>query len=468
MKKQFFFLIFSLFTLTLYADVRLPNVLGSNMVLQQQSKTKIWGWALPGEKIKITASWDNKTIETSPDENAKWQIDLQTPKAGGPYTIIIQGGNKIVLKNILIGEVWICSGQSNMEWNYYHGVPGIKDELAESNKLNLRFFNVPKTTSKTPQDNVEGNWVVCDSNTLKAFSAVAYYFGKQLNKDLNVPIGLISSNWGGTPAEVWTPGDLVENNPTLKEAAAVKTRAKWWPITPGYAYNAMIAPMVNYNIAGAIWYQGESNAPTASSYTELINTMIGGWRKAWDKNLPFYYVQIAPYKYERYNMGALLREAQTKNLSTENTGMVVISDLVEDTLNIHPLNKKDVGFRLANWALAETYGVKKGAYKSPIFKSFMVTGSNAVIEFDNVASGLMIKGEKAREIFVAGADKVFYPATVKIKGNTLIVSSKEVKVPVAVRYQFSNAGIGNVFSKGGLPLAPFRTDNWDVNTDNIK
>ncbi|WP_316817547.1 sialate O-acetylesterase [Pedobacter nyackensis] len=468
MKKQFLFLIFSFFALTLYADVKLPNVLGSNMVLQQQSTTKLWGWAFPGEKIKITASWDNKTIETTADGNAKWQIDLQTPKFGGPYQIVVQGNNKIVLENIMIGEVWVCSGQSNMEWNYHLGVPGIKDELAQAGKLNIRFFSMPKTTSKTPQDNVEGSWTVCDSNSLKAFSAVGYYFGKQLSQDLNVPIGLISSNWGGTPAEVWTPADLVENNPTLKEAATKKAPVAWWPVTPGYTYNAMIAPIVNFNIAGAIWYQGESNTLTSSSYAELMNTMIGSWRKAWNKNLPFYYVQIAPFKYDRYNIGALVREAQTKNLSTENTGMVVISDLVSDTLNIHPVNKKDVGLRLANWALAETYGTKKGAYKSPIFKSFTVNGSNGLIDFDNAEMGLMLKGEKAKEIFVAGADQVFYPAMVKIKGNTIVVSSKQVKKPEAIRYQFSNAGIGNIFSKAGLPVAPFRTDNWEVNTGSLK
>nr|WP_294873383.1 sialate O-acetylesterase [uncultured Pedobacter sp.] len=468
MKKTLLFLILSFLTFSLYANIRLPNILGSNMVLQQKSTTKLWGWGSPGEKIKITTSWDNKTIEALTDGNASWQISIQTPQAGGPYTVVLEGENKITLENIFIGEVWVCSGQSNMEWSHNNGLTSIKEEFSQLSKLNIKLFKIPKVTSKTPQDNTEGSWLACDSNTLKAFSAVGYYFGKELNKDLNVPIGLISSNWGGTPAEVWTPENLVEGNAVLKEAAAKKTPAPWWPIAPGYAYNAMIAPLINYNIAGAIWYQGESNTTTASSYTELMNTMISAWRKAWNNNFPFYYVQIAPYKYDSYNIGALLREAQTKNLATEKTGMVVVSDLVSDTLNIHPTNKKDVGLRLANLALAETYGLKKGAYKSPIFKSLNVSGSNAEIDFDYTETGLMLKGDKPKEIFVAGADKVFYPATVKIKGNKIIVSNKQVKVPVAVRYQFSNAGLGNLFSKAGLPVAPFRTDDWELDTSKIK
>lgn len=468
MKKYLLAGILFLFTVTSYAKIRLPNILGSNMVLQQKSTTKLWGWAEPGEKIKITTSWDNKVIETVANGNARWQIDIQTPQAGGPYNITLQGGNRIVLDNILIGEVWVCSGQSNMEWSYNQGITSIKDEFSELSKRNIRLFNIPKTTSNTPQDNNEGNWSICDSNTIKNFSAVGYYFGKHLNEDLDVPIGLIGSNWGGTPAEAWTPEDLVEKNTVLKEAATNNKPTDWWPVSPGYAYNAMIAPLVNYNIAGTIWYQGESNKETASSYTELINTMVESWRKAWNKEFPFYYVQIAPFRYERHGVGALLREAQAKNLTTKNTGMVVISDLVTDTLNIHPTNKKDVGLRLANLALAETYGLKKDAYKSPMFKSLTVKDNQAIIDFDNATLGLVLKGDQAKELFIAGADQVFYPATVKIKGNQILVSNKRVRVPVAVRYQFSNAGIGNIFTKNNLPVAPFRTDNWKIDTSPLK
>lgn len=468
MKKYLLAGILLLFIATSYAKIRLPNILGSNMVLQQKSTTKLWGWAEPGEKIQITTSWDNKVIETVGDGNARWQIEIKTPQAGGPYSITLQGGNTIVLDNILIGEVWVCSGQSNMEWSYNQGITSIKDEFSQLSKRNIRLFNIPKTTSNTPQDNNEGNWVVCDSNTVKNFSAVGYYFGKHLNEDLDVPIGLIGSNWGGTPAEVWTPEELVEKNTVLKEASANNKPTAWWPVSPGYAYNAMIAPLVSYQIAGTIWYQGESNKETASSYTELINTMVNSWRKAWNKEFPFYYVQIAPFRYERHGVGALLREAQAKNLTTKNIGMVVISDLVTDTLNIHPTNKKDVGLRLANLALAETYGLEKDTYKSPMFKSLTIKDKEAIIDFDYATSGLVLKGDQPKELSIAGADKVFHPATVKIKGNQIIVSSKQVKVPVAVRYQFSNAGIGNIFTKNNLPVAPFRTDNWEVDTSLLK
>ncbi|ARS40751.1 sialate O-acetylesterase [Sphingobacteriaceae bacterium GW460-11-11-14-LB5] len=468
MKKTIFSIILSFLALSLHANIRLPGILSSNMVMQQKSTTKLWGWASPAEKIKITTSWDNQVTEVSADGNAAWQVELKTPQAGGPYNITFQAGNKIVLENVWIGEVWVCSGQSNMEWNYSTGIKSVKEEFEHLSKLNIKLFNVPKTTSKTPQDDINSTWTVCDSNSLKTFSAVGYYFGKHLNQDLNIPIGLINSNWGGTPAETWTPEQLVENNAVLKDAATKNAPTAWWPVAPGYTYNAMIAPMVNYSIAGTIWYQGESNRDTPASYTELINTMLGAWRKSWNNDFPFYYVQIAPFKYDKYNVGALVREAQTRNLSTSKTGMVVISDLVSDTLNIHPNNKKDVGLRLANLALAETYGQKKAGYKNPLFKSFTVEKSDIVIEFDNAESGLTIKGDTPKEIFIAGADKLFYPAKVKVKGNKLFVSNGQVKTPAAVRYQFSNAGIGNLFSKAGLPVAPFRTDNWDVDTSKIK
>lgn len=467
MKKQLLFLIFSFLTLSLQGSIRLPNILNSNMVLQQQSTAKLWGWASPDEKIKVTSSWDNKTIETSADGNANWKIEIQTPKAGGPYTLTLEGENKIVLENILIGEVWVCSGQSNMEWSYLSGVDGMKEEFTDLNKRNIRLFNMPKTTSATPQDNSSGHWAVCDSNTLKNFSAVGYFFAKHLNQDLNVPIGLINSSWGGTPAEAWTPEDLVENNEILKAAAVKNNPTNWWPVIPGYAYNGMIAPITNFTIAGTIWYQGESNTSAPSSYTELMNTMIGSWRKAWNKEFPFYYVQIAPFHYGNSHVGALVREAQAKTLSIEKTGMVVISDLVSDTLNIHPTNKKDVGLRLANMALAETYGIEKGAYRSPLFKMLTVEGGQATVDFNHAEIGLMLKGEKPTELYLAGVDKVFYPANVKIVGNKLVVSSKQVKNPVAVRYEFSNAGIGNLFSKAGLPVAPFRTDDWEVDTSKV-
>jgi sialate O-acetylesterase len=433
------------------------------MVLQQQSTVKLWGWCGPGEKIAITTSWNNKTDTLKGTRDANWVHNIQTPAAGGPFTITIWGSNTpapIVLENVMIGEVWVCSGQSNMEWNYYNKLPDIAAELPTCYNKNIRFFHIPKTTATNPQDDCAAKWTICDSNTLKFFSAVGYFFGKKLNQDLNVPIGLVNSSWGGTPAEVWTPEAQVNTNPDLKAGAAKLKNDSRWPITPGYTYNAMISPIANYGIAGAIWYQGESNVEMHDTYGKLFTTMIDSWRNAFKKEFPFYYVQIAPYRYGANINGALLREAQTKAMAHPQTGMVVITDLVADTGNIHPTNKHDVGARLANWALHDTYKKEGFAYKSPMYKSMEVKKGKVYISFDNAPTGLVIKGKTATEVYVAGSDKQFYPAEAKIENNQLVVSSKQVKEPVAVRYGFTNTGVGNIFGKEGLPVNPFRTDNW--------
>jgi sialate O-acetylesterase len=298
------------------------------------------------------------------------------------------------------------------------------------------------------------------------FSAVGYFFGKKLNKDLHIPIGLINSNWGGSPAEVWTPSPVVNEDPIMKQAADQLKPADWWPHVPGKTFNAMIAPITNHAIAGAIWYQGESNALTASTYSALMNDMVDAWRKAWNRPFPFYYVQIAPFSYGNKNIGALLREAQYRSMSHGNMGMVVISDLVDDTTNIHPKNKKDVGLRLANWALAENYHKDGISYKSPFYQSIHVEKEKAIIDFTNANQGLISKDKKITELYISGSDKLFHPAEGKIEKGKLIVWSKEVAAPVAVRYGFSNTAMGNLFSADGLPVGPFRTDDWTVDTSN--
>jgi sialate O-acetylesterase len=444
------------------AIIRLPAVIGSNMVLQQQSNVKLWGWSGAGEKIAITTSWNNKTDSVTGTRDANWQVTVQTPAAGGPYTITIKGSNTIVLENVLIGEVWVCSGQSNMEFSSYNGLKDVKAEIPTAYNPNIRFFHLARATSDQPQDDCQGQWAVCDSNSLKAFSAVAYFFGKKLNKDLNIPIGLINTSWGGTPAETWTPADLVNNDPQLKEAASRQTPSNWWPYGPGKTYNAMIAPVTGFSIAGAIWYQGESNTAYPQTYDKLFTTMIDSWRKAWNKEFPFYYVQIAPYKYGARPIGTMIQEAQSKVMSHPNVGMVVITDLVEDTNDIHPTNKHDVGARLANWALAETYHKSGITYKSPVYKSMEVQKGKVIIHFDNVPTGLASKDKVITEVMIAGSDKVFYPAQASIDKDKLQVWSKDVKEPVAVRYAFRNTAIGNLFSKEGLPVNEFRTDNWNV------
>src|SRR5215217_2313986 len=225
------------------ANITLPSVIGSNMVLQQQSSVKFWGWGDPTEKVFITPSWTSNTDSTIVASDGKWQLSLTTPAAGGPYSIIIKGRNTITLTNVLLGEVWVCSGQSNMEMNYYWGLPDVKEELPHAANSNIRFFTIPRTTALHPQENCRGEWMQCDSNTLKSFSAVAYFFGKKLNKDLNVPIGLINTSWGGTPADAWTPAPAVLANSELKEAATKLPASTGWPVIPGSTFNAMIAPI---------------------------------------------------------------------------------------------------------------------------------------------------------------------------------------------------------------------------------
>lgn len=449
-----------------YAEVRLPAVFSDNMVLQQQSAVDIWGWSAPGEKIYVTNSWNNTVDSTKATGFARWKLSINTPAAGGPYTVTIKASNTIQLKNVMIGEVWVCSGQSNMQWSGLNGIPEIDAELLNANNANIRFFQIPQTTSAYPQDDNPGTWKECNAETLKSFSAVAYFFGKKLQKDLNVPIGLINTSWGGTPAEVWTPAELVEKDAELKTAATKLSHYDWWPSLSGSTYNAMIAPITSFNVAGAIWYQGESNVGTFASYDKLMRTMIGGWRSAWKKELPFYYVQIAPFRYGDKHTGALLREAQTKTLGYPKTGMAVITDLVEDVKDIHPKQKKQVGDRLAGWALAETYGKGGTGHKSPMYNRHEVNKNKIVVHFDHAADGLQLTSgdKKATEFLIAGEDKVFVPADVKIEGSTVVVSSKQVKNPVAVRFSFSNTGMGNIFSKSGLPVNPFRTDNWEPDT----
>ena len=438
------------------------------MVLQQNSEVKLWGWGDPGEKIKITTTWDTTTYTVSSTSNAKWSTMIKTPVAGGPYKISIKGKNSIELDDVMIGEVWVCSGQSNMEMNVNWGLP-YSDDVNKANNKSIRFFHISKATSEYPQENVDGKWVVCNPDDMKSFSAVGYFFGQKLQLELNAPVGLINTSWGGTPAEVWTPEELVVNDPVLKEAAGKLTASQWWPVKPGMTYNAMIHPLTGYNIAGSIWYQGESNTGTAATYQSLFTTMIGSWRKAWQKDFPFYYVQIAPYAgYGNMNIAPLLREAQTKSMSYPNTGMVVISDLVDNINDIHPKMKKEVGLRLANYALAQTYSRNVVAYKSPDYKSMKVEKDKIRISFDQAGSGLVTKGGTLTEFYIAGEDQKFVPAQAKIEGNTVVVWSKSVKNPVAVRFGFSNGAMPNLFTKEGLPVNLFRTDDWPVDTSSVK
>ncbi|MBO9728625.1 MAG: sialate O-acetylesterase [Chitinophaga sp.] len=446
------------------ANIRLPAIIGNNMVLQQQQRVKLWGWADPLEKVVVTTSWDQQSYPVVTTGDARWEVNFQTPVAGGPYSITFSGKNKITLTNIMLGEVWICGGQSNMEMCGQWGLADIKAELPAATNKDIRFFHIPKTTATDPQDDVKASWTNCDSNTLNTFSAVAYFFGKKLQTTLHVAIGLVEASWGGTSAEVWTPGSIIQQDTILERAATAIAPSGMCPHTPGIAWNAMLAPITNYAIAGAIWYQGENNTSTAGTYARLFTKMIDAWRYAWKDALPFYFVQIAPFNYREKNAGALLREAQWQSSRHLRTGMVVIMDLVNNVYDVHPANKHDVGARLAYLALGDNYHLPGAPYENPSYQSAVVRRHKMLLFFDHAATGLTIHGKTIKELFIAGSDQVFYPAESSIKNNTLLVWSREVKSPVAVRYAFSNTAIGNLFSNNGLPVGPFRTDDWPVAT----
>jgi len=453
-------LIICALTVTSYGQIRLPSLFSDNMVLQQNSEAAIWGWGEPGSEIKISGSWNMDTVKAKVSNLAGWKVKLKTPSAGGPFFISIKGTDEVILKNVMIGEVWICSGQSNMEWSADHKFNNSDEEVRNANFPHIRLFHVRKTGSETPQNNCFARWEVCTPETIHSFSAVGYFFGRHLHQNLNVPVGIIEVAWGGTPAEVWVKGDLVESDPLLKSCAAKLNTYDWWPSKPGVVYNSMIAPLLPFRIAGVIWYQGEGNTDSPESYRKLFKTLIESWRNDFGNDFPFYYVQIAPFTYGQNTRAPLIREMQMQSMDIPKTGMVVVSDLVDNMKDIHPRNKQDVGKRLAAWALTENYSIKGLVCKHPLYESMKIEKNRIRISFKNAVNGLNVSGDEIRCFEIAGADRMFKPAKVKIEGNGVLVWSKDVKIPEAVRFSWSNDAIGNLFSMEGLPVAPFRTDDW--------
>jgi sialate O-acetylesterase len=455
------------------AALKLPALIGNNMVLQQNATINVWGWADEGETISIKAGWLQTAVFATTSADGKWETSIKTPSAGGPYKMEIAGRDyTITIENVLIGEVWVCSGQSNMEFTL-RGLGGwalYPREVREDvkNCTSVRLFTVKRDTSAIPLADCKGNWSQADTNTVNDFSATAWFYGSYLNKKLGVPVGLIVSAWGGTPAEVWTPVENIKSEPDLGFYLNHFNGNQWWPGTPGVLYNAMIHPLLNYTIKGAIWYQGESNAKDARFYPTLMNTLITSWRKNWGVGeFPFYFVQIAPFNYGEPFTGALLREAQLKCLSTPNTGMAVTMDIAGDVNDIHPKNKLDVGKRLANWALNNTYGIKEVGFSGPIYKEMKIAGSSISVSFQYAEGGLKIQKSEQNIFSIAGADRVFYPATVKVQGEMLVVSSPKVKQPKSVRYGFSNTSVASLFNEAGFPASSVRTDDWDIITENV-
>ncbi len=461
MKKISLLLVIAFINLTLFAQLRLPAIFGDNMVLQRKNIVTIWGWESASAKIRLVAGWNTKdTIQTTCNDMAKWSTQLQTPDAGGPYTITILGKQQLTLNNIMIGEVWLCSGQSNMEWTYSHG--GLKDkekEVAAANYPNIRIFSTQRIASQTSQDNCYGEWKECSPETLPSTSATAYFFARKLHQELNIPVGIVISAWGGTSAEVWTPEEKVKQNKTLHQAAASIKPTPWWPIVSGCCYNSMIYPLIPFSFAGVIWYQGESNVERHDSYDLLMRTLIDSWRENFKTQLPFYFVQIAPFaNYNPKGNIPKLREAQEKTSEYEGCGMVVINDLIDDVNNIHPANKIDVGVRLANLALKNNYGKDAGGHTYPKITHVTLSAKNITLTVESPTGIKIIKNDGFQ---IAGEDGNFMPASIKLgKKNEIVLSAKNMKNPKYVRYLFDDASLCSIISVEGLPLLPFRNDNF--------
>jgi sialate O-acetylesterase len=438
------------------ANVTLPSIFSSNMVLQQKTEVKIWGWAKPGETIKLTTGWMEDVLETKTDNQGTWSLMLATPNAGGPYAIELNGHNKIVLNDVLIGEVWICSGQSNMEWSANSGIDNAAEEIAAANFPNIRLFTVSNSTAKYPQNNCMGIWDKCTPETMQNFSAIGYFFAHNLQQILDIPIGIINSSWGGTPAEAWMPERVFEVDTFLLNAANKQKPVPWGPVETARIHNAMIAPLVPFKIAGALWYQGEQNTINGYAYKELLTELIKAWREDWSQNFPFYFAQIAPYKYGNNFNGVIVRNEQRQVLELENTGMVVTSD-IGDTTNIHPKNKQSVALRFANMALNRHYKSLEIEDAGPLFKSALFQNNRAVILFKN-AKGLHTKGEKLNYFELAGDDGKFFPAQAKIIGETVVLESDKVKEPTKARFAWRNTATPNLYNAAGLPTSCFITE----------
>ncbi len=462
------FLTFIVLAQNSFAKIWVPSVISDHMVLQRNSTVTIWGWSTESiEPISVTGSWNQVTV-TENAYQGKWSVQLTTPEAGGPYVVTIEGHETITLSNVLIGEVWIASGQSNMEWSASLGINNAQEEINQADYPNIRLFQVPKYQSPTPQNDTPGQWTECGPETMKDFSAVAYFFGRKLHKELNVPIGLINASWGGTRAEVWLNAKNLSNDSDFEDREVHYTENKWHSSQPGYMYNAMIAPLIPFTIAGAIWYQGEANRLAPHVYSKLLTTLIQNWREEWGSNFPFYIVQIAPFNYKEKNAGVLIREAQLRTFrEVPNTGLVVVSD-IGDINNIHPKNKQDVGKRLANWALAKNYDFTDIAFSGPVYREGKPEGKEMVVYFDYADNGLMKEGNELTHFEICGSDSIFMEAQARIEGNTVRVWNSKILNPLAVRFAWDNCAEPNLFNQAGLPASCFRTDNWKIETNLMK
>lgn len=449
------------------AKVTLPKMFSDGMVMQRETNANIWGNANKSATVKVSPSWTKKTYTAKADGNGKWKVEIETPEAGGPYSITFNDGEKTVLDNILIGEVWVCSGQSNMEMQ----MKGFKAQSVEnaitdglnSRDNNLRLFTVKRNSRFAPADTVSGKWYEANTGSVREFSATAYYFGRMLRKVLDVPVGLITVAWGGSACEAWMTADWLKAFPDAKIPQSpedIKSKNR----TPTVLYNGMLHPLIGMAMRGVIWYQGEDNVNRYKTYGDMLATMIRGWRGEWNiGDFPFYYCQIAPYDYSLINWdynSAFLREQQARvETMVPNTAMAVLMDAGLE-YGIHPRKKRQAGERLAVLALRNTYDIQ-GLPEFARYKSVEFKGDTAVVSFDKSKEWVYFNnGPKSTSFEIAGEDKVFHPATAWTERNKVYVKSEEVSKPVAVRYAFKNWADGDLFCDG-LPISSFRTDSWD-------
>jgi len=468
----FYFSVILLLPVFAYPAIKLPAFISDNMVLQQQTDARLWGWSSPGAMVQVIPSWNKKKYSVKADAGGKWEVKVSTPAAGGPYSITFSDGKPVTLNNILIGEVWLCSGQSNMEMPMkgFRDQPilGSNDVIFSSSNDNIRLYTVPRSVQRTPQDTSKhSDWIASEPEVVSNFSATAYYFGKLLYEQLHVPIGLVNISYGGSPVEAFMDAETLKAFPEITVPSPVGDER----LNNHYAtvlYNGMLRPFLGFTIKGCIWYQGESNNDRPAQYESLFPAFVHQIRaQSRQGDFPFFFCQIAPYNYTNYasvnavnNNSAYLRDAQRKALEKiPNSGMAVLMDLGEE-FNIHPRDKATGSKRLAYMALAQAYGKKGFASESPSYNSVTFKNGTATLTFTNSPNGLTAYGKPLTLFEIAGQNKVFRPAKAVISGGTIIVSSPEIREPVAVRYAFKDFIIGELFSTEGFPVSSFRTDDW--------
>ena len=457
-----------------WAKVRLPAIISDHMVLQQRATVRLWGWADAGEQVSVQPSWSDKAVTARARSDGRWEVRLKTPAATTGQALTISGadGETLTVSDVLIGEVWLCTGQSNMEFPvcdhpdmpWITGMDTEEEELRDADYPDLRLFRVEHQYGHDgPVDDCTGQWLVSKAENLYDFSAIGFVFGRRIHRELGVPVGMVQCTFGGTHAESWMPLEVMERNALyadVLEEFALKnvTQKKGYCKVPATLWNGMVHPILGYTVRGNIWYQGESNAIRYQDYQQVFTDLIKSWRKEWGQDMPFYFMQIAPHK----GQPAGIREAQLKvwQSGLKDVGMSVVTDAC-DSADIHPRNKRLAGERMALWALAKQYD-RPVACSGPVYKSLRTEGDKAILSFDHAEGGLHTPGgEPVSALLIAGADRRFYPATATIRGSELVVSAQQVPEPLAVRFGWSNYFHANLFNEAGLPAVPFRTDDWD-------